>query len=180
MTERFLIEGGDETIRPKILVEDITVTIPALEQLVARDRFAVDISPEAAVKIYSLGDNFKVWFFGKIEEPIGETVLCCNQLRRSPVDEPFMAEWGGEPESAKVETTLGQMFFLLEKQGKGEPGALLNTGYLNIFYIRDTNGVFCIVGVSWHYYGWSVYAFASSIESMEGGDDNSPVFSLQF
>lgn len=90
------------------------------------------------------------------------------------VDEPFMTEWGGELESAKVETTLGQMFFLLEKQGKGEPGALLlNTGYLNIFYIRDTNGVLRTVGVSWHYYGWSVYAFATSIESMDERDDNS-------
>lgn len=64
-----------ETIRPKILVEDITVTIPALEQFVVRDRFAVDISPEAAVKISSLEDDFKAWLVDKTEEPIRETAL---------------------------------------------------------------------------------------------------------
>ena len=40
-----------------------------------------------------------------------------------------------------VETTLAQLYALLERQGRGEDGVLLVNGAANIFYIRDINRV---------------------------------------
>lgn len=35
----------------------------------AKDRFVIDTSSNAKAKISFLGDNFKAWFLGKVEEP---------------------------------------------------------------------------------------------------------------
>jgi hypothetical protein len=67
------------------------------------------------------------------------------------------------------------MFSLMEKQGKGEEGVLLNSGYANIFYINDYAGVLRAVRVSWDGDGWGVYA--SSVEDPHGWFDGYQVFS---
>jgi hypothetical protein len=56
-----------------------------------------------------------------------------------------------------VETTLAQVFALLEKQGKGEEGVLLVNGFSNIFYIRDINDVLRSVHVMCSSDGWLLY-----------------------
>ena len=53
------------------------------------------------------------------------------------VDGPILAELGGE---AKAETTLTEVYSLMEAQKNGENGPLLTNGYANIFYVRDVNG----------------------------------------
>ena len=137
-----------------------TTSVPATtSKFVAKDKFVINTKRNAPVKISYLGDNFTEWFFsgsGKTEDPITEQTLRYHKLRQSSVDGPIIAELGG---AEKSETTLSEMFALMEKQGNGEDGVLLNNGYANIFYIKDRNGVLCTVIVYWRDGGWNVYAF---------------------
>lgn len=136
-----------------------TVTTSATtSKFVAKEKFVRDTGRKAKVKISYLGDNFTAWFLsgdGKTEDPISEQTLCHHKLRKASVDGPIITELGGE---AKAETTLSEMFSLMEKQKNGESGTLLNNGWANIFYIRDNAGVLRAVDVRWHGGGWVVNA----------------------
>jgi hypothetical protein len=132
-----------------------TVTVPATGKLVAREKFVKDMSRKAAVKISYLGDNFSEWFLGKVEEPCPETTLRYAKLNRYSVDGPILAELGNT-----AETTLAQIYALMERQPNGEDGVLLTNGYANIFYVRDINGALRAVYMGWKAGGWDVYAFS--------------------
>lgn len=138
-----------------------TVTISATtEGFVAKDHFVVNIKRDAKVRISAIWDNFTTWFLagdGKIEESIEWQTLCYHKLRQPSMDGPIIAELGGEEKS---ETTLYEMFSLMQKQANGENGVLLNNGWVNIFYIRDLSGVLRAVHVAWSDDGWSVGADA--------------------
>jgi len=138
-------------------------------------KFVRDTCRNTAVKISYIGDNFTSWFLSgddKIEDPISEQTLRCHKLRQFSVDGPIIIELGG---AEKSETTLPEMFSLMEKQGKGENGVLLNNGYANIFYIRDIAGVLRTVFVVWYDGGWDVDAH--SVESPLRWSDGGQVFS---
>ncbi|MDP3799885.1 MAG: hypothetical protein Q8Q90_00480 [bacterium] len=140
-----------------------TVTVPATtEPFVARDRFVVNTSSDATVKISGLGSNFEEWFLGKIETSMQETVLRYQKLTKSSVDVSIIAELGGE---AKAEIALAQVFALMQIQKNGEAGALFNNGWANIFYVRDINGTRCTMSVCWYGDGWNMNANANSVES---------------
>lgn len=97
-----------------------TVTIPATTgKFVAKDRLKVNTGKNAPVKISWLGENLKAWFLNKEEELISETMLRYHELRKPSVDGPIIAELGDE---AKVETTLAEMFALMERQRNGKSG----------------------------------------------------------
>lgn len=153
-----------------------TVVVPATtSRFVAKEKFVRDTGRNTVVKISYLGDNFTTWFLsgdGKTEGPISEQTLRCHKLRQTSVDGPIIAELGG---AEKSETTLAEMFALMEKQGKGEDGVLLNNSYANIFYIKNQNGVLPAVHVSWHGSGWHISA--SSVDSPCGWDYGLQVFS---
>ena len=144
---------------PSILELVSTIVVQATtSEFVAKDKFVVNTKRNAPVKISAVWDNFTTWFLsgkGKTEAPISEQTLRYHKLRRSSVDGPIITELGGE---AKAETTLSEMFSLMEKQKNGEDGVLLNNGYANIFYIKDQNGVLRTVGVRWDGDGWLVNA----------------------
>jgi hypothetical protein len=167
---------AEPELTPLILELVSTVMIPATTgKLVAKEKFVRDTGRKAKVKISYLGDNFTAWFLngdGKTEDPITEQTLRYHKLRQSSVDGPIIAELGGE---AKAETTLSEMFTLMEKQGKSEDGVLLNNGWWNIFYIRDQNGVLRMVFVSRHDGGWHVHAL--SVENPHRWHDGRQVFS---
>lgn len=153
-----------------------TVVIPATtERFVAKERFVVDPISSTTVKIAYVGDNFKTCFLmsgdGKIEDPIGEVTLRRHKLCKRSVDAPIIAELGGEE---RVETTLTEVFSLMEKQATGQDGVLLTDGDDNVFYVRDANGVLCAVNVSWDV-GWDVDA--SSVKSLDMWDNDRQFFS---
>jgi len=130
-----------------------TLVIPATKtQFVAKDKFK--LKKDGGI-CYYLGDNFKSWFLEKIERAITEKTLCHHKLWQSSFDAPIIAGLGGE---TKVETTLTEMFSLMEKQKNGESGVLLTNGYANIFYIEDVGGILRAVYVSWSGDGWYVIA----------------------
>lgn len=144
-----IVVDSSET-KPQLLEFIGTVTFPATSRSVVAEKFVVADSP---VKIGWLGDNFKEWFLKKIEEPILEMTLCYAKLICSELDGPIMAELG-----EKRETTLAQIYALMERQPNGEKGILLTNGCANIFYIRDTKGVLRAVFVFWSGDGWRVGA----------------------
>jgi len=160
--------------KPEPLLESLgTVVVPATtKKFVAKDRFVVDTSRKAKVKISGLGDNFNDRFLNKTEEPISETTLHYHKLRQSSVDKPIIAELGGE---AKAETSLTEMFALMELQGNGENGVMLTNGYANIFYIRDVAGALCAVHAYWRGDGWRVAAY--SVAGPDGWRGGRRVFS---
>lgn len=135
-----------------------TVALPAKkEKFVAKDKFVVDTSQKARVKISYLGDNFRRRFFDKVEEPAGETTLRRYRLKKDSQDDPIIGELGGKE---AAETTLSNLFGLMELQGNGEPGVLLTNGYWNVFYIRDDEGVLWAGDVYWVGGGWFVDALS--------------------
>lgn len=171
-----LLHGRAEIapVAQKILSDasSTTFTAPA-GKFVVRDHFTVDTGEKAKVKISYLGDNFQDWFLGKIEEHAGgEITLRGRNLNRSSVDGPIIAELGSE---AKAETTLAEVFALMEKQGNREEGALFTNGYANIFYVRDANGVLRAVSLIWLDGGWRVSAL--SVASPRGWRAGLRVFS---
>ncbi len=146
---------------PSILKLVSTVVVSATTgKFVAKDRFVVNIEDNAPVKISAVWENFTNWFLsgdGKTEDSIGEQTLRYHKLRKSSFDGPIITELGGEEKS---ETTLTEMFSLMEKQKNGKFGTLFNNGRANIFYIRDQNSVLRAIRVFWGAGGWDVYAFS--------------------
>lgn len=161
---------------PSILELVGAVVVPATaEKFVAKTAFVVNTKRNAPVKISAVWQNFTSWFLlgdGKTEDPISEQTLRYHRLRKSSVDGLIITELGGEEKS---ETTLMEMFSLMEKQKNGEDGVLLNNGYANIFYIRDQNGVLRALHAFWSGGGWRVSAFA--LEGPGGWRDGGRVFS---
>lgn len=84
---------------------------------------------------------------------MAEATLRYAKLLKSSVDGPILAELGDAQETA-----LAQVYALMERQPKGESGALLTNGYANIFYIRDVNGTLRAVNVDSGSDGWGVFA----------------------
>lgn len=138
-----------------------TVTIPATTgRFIAKDHFVVDTGEKAKVKISHLGDNFRKNFLNKIEETISETSLRYCSLEKSSRGIPIINELGGDD---KAETSLAEMFSLMEKQPNGEKGELLTNNCANIFYIRDSAGVLWAVRCHWYGGGWFVLAYSVGI-----------------
>lgn len=122
---------------------------------IAKEKFVIDTSDEAEVKISYLGDNFKNIFINKIETLPASSTLRYYKLLKRLVDDDIIDELGGKD---VTESGLYCMFFLMRKQGRGQSGALLVNGYANIFYIRDDNSVLWAVACYWGGDGWDVDA----------------------
>ncbi len=154
--------------KPKSTLLDFISTInitATTERFVARDKFK--LKKDGGLCSY-FGDNFRRWFLGKIEDPIGEQTLRFAKLRRQSVDGPIITELGGE---AKAETTLTEVWYLMSLQPNGEAGVLITNGWANIFYVPDSAGVLRAVGVYWLGRGWIVNAFeVSNPDSWDEGD----------
>ena len=162
--------------KPSILELVSVIKVPTTDvEFVAKDRFVVNTKCNALVKISVVSDVFTSWFLldgGKTEDPINKQILRYCKLRKSSLDGPIFTELGGEEKS---ETTLAEMFFLMEGQKNGEDGVLLNNGRVNIFYIRDQNGVLRAVVVCWRFDGWLVRAY--SVKDPFRWDNGCQVFS---
>lgn len=147
---------GLEPLKPKLLLEFVgTVKIPATSgKFVAKDKFIQDTSRKAKVKISYIGDNFNEWLLGKVEDAVAETELRYAKLLKISRGERIRAEIGAQFE----ETSLSYMYALMEMQANGEKGALLISGWANVFYIRDISGALRAVDVHWGSDGWGVGA----------------------
>lgn len=138
-----LLEGllPPEEVAPSAPLLELVNTVMLVAtagKFVAKDKFVVNISSEAKVKISGTGDNFNNWFLSgnsRIEEPIGETELRYHKLLKASVDGPIITTLGGRE---LVTTGLTHMYSLMEKQPYGPQsgvGPLLTNGWWNIFYV---------------------------------------------
>lgn len=160
-------------LNPPLLEEIGTITIPAMtERFVARDKFVLNCGERAkpGARISYLGENFRDWFLGKTEEPTADTSLRYAHLTRPEFDGLILAELGDQKE-----TTLAEIYALMECQPNGELGVLLNNGWANVFYVLDVNGALRAVDVHWGGDGW--YVHARSVEHPAGWYDGRQVFS---
>jgi len=127
------IGGSGEIVFKTILTFPREVTVPAsTERFIAREKFVVDTSNTAEVKIAWMGDNFRLRFLGKIEEAQCEVTLLIHKLEEASVDGPTRTELGRD----RIVTTLRCLFHLLSLQGNGQEGALLTNGYDYLFYVE--------------------------------------------
>jgi len=169
--KRFLRkENPWETINKKtntsLLKLISTISIPATtKKFVAKDKFKVDIGYNAQVKISEIGDRFNLCFLdgeGKIESPISENKLNCYKLASDSIDEPIIAELGG---AKNIETSLSTIYFLMQKQNKGQNYYLSTNKRSNIFYVYDTKGILQFVFVVWKSNGWYIGANCATCAS---------------
>ncbi len=157
--------------RPKELVEERTYKIlcPVAPKPVERRPFKANdtfFSKSSGVKIVSHGSNFTAWFTGKVEEDVPEGILVPFTLTKSAYDNEIITDLGGEE---KAETTLTEIWRLMERQVNGGEGVLLTNGYANVFYVRDREGVLRAVNVSWLDVGWGADAYALGAFRWGGG-----------
>jgi len=142
------------------------------ERFVVTEHFQVNTGANTLVKISWIGDNFRNWFLDLVEEPIDESVLDYYLLKESSLDVTIIKALGGE---LKAETKLTHVFALMKLQRSGEKGALLNNGYPNVFYVRDSKNVLRAVAVYGYWDGLHVHA--DSVSHPRGWGDGGRVFS---
>ena len=127
------IGGSGRIVFDSILELVTTVGIPALEEFRPAQKFKVDTSSNARVKIGYIGDNLRGIIARMKSEPAQtEGELAIHRLTQNSVDAPILAEL-----EDKAVTSLSTLWILLEKQGNGEEGSLLTTGFANILYISE-------------------------------------------
>lgn len=115
-----------------------------------------------------MGDSFKELFLDKVEEDVGAGTIVVHCLEKTSLNAPIMAELG-----ERAELQLAHFFELLKAQSKGEEGNLLVDGYVNIAYIRGTNGNLWAVYARWYSDGGDWRVLAYSVEGprrWRGGD----------
>lgn len=141
------------------------------------DHFFVNTEKNAPVKFCYIAPNFMLCFRPSSSSTgvpgnglcwtadVQETVLHYHTLDWSSEDSHIIDQLGGE---AKVETTIPEIYALLERQGNGEDGALLTNGHSNIFYVREASSIrgLCAVGVYWVGDGWNVFAHSVAHEGL--------------
>ena len=116
---------------------------------------------KSGVKMVKHGNNFTIWFIGKVEKDASDAILMRFKLVTSVRDNEIVRDLGGED---KAEVTLTEIWRLIERQANGGEGVLLVNGWANIFYVRDVNGVLRAVGVDWRDDGWYVEALTLTLD----------------
>ncbi len=142
----------------------LEISIPALtEPFDPKDKFNVDISDNAAIKISYHGGNFQSWMLTKIVDVRAGYGLEAYTLTADTSDKNILQE----AEREDVDTDPAVIHFLVSQQPRGEKGpSLLNDGKANIFYVPrkveeqgKIRAVRRAVCVYWGCRGWRFYAF---------------------
>jgi hypothetical protein len=130
------------------------VSLPAEPRFVAREKFVVNTSDSAEVKIVFIWDGFAP-FLDAVEEQVAEAEIAVHKLEKDSLDKSILEELGD-----KARITLSQFYAMLLRQGNGQPGALLTNGYANIAYIEGFEKL--VVYAYWNAGsgGWSVSAYS--------------------
>lgn len=158
--------------QPELAVLEFVCAIetPATtSNFVSKDMFLPKTRRGAPVQIKTIFENFYTYFFsengkpgaGKIEKPIRAQKIACHNLVRVVRDAAIIRELGYQDykdDDEKVETTLTEMYFLLQRQGMGEDGVLLTNGKANVFYIPDATKELRTVSTRWRGTGWTLNA----------------------
>lgn len=142
----------------------LEIYIPVLaEPFEPKDRFNIDISDTAIVKISCCGENFRQWMLPSAVSARPCYWLETHSLTQDANDEEILQDISRED----VDTDIAAVHFLTSQQPKGEEGPLLNNGRANILYVPrkvEEQGkirlVRRVVGVYWCGGGWDFRAGA--------------------
>ena len=175
-TSTIVVAENSVVVNPAVVVPDTTqqvvvmeskllqllngdISVPAAPQFVAVERIKIipADSVQAPVDSGEVGVSiiypaFQQWFMTKIEEPISEFEVYSYQLLQDASDVYILPKLGTRPE-----VTVASIFRLIRGQSKGEEGPLL-VGRLNIFYIRDNEGILRAVSLQWYHSRWNINA----------------------
>lgn len=116
-----------ELLRPVV-----EIVFPGADKFSVTEKFVVNTSETAVVKISYKGYNFTNWFGYRVDEAIGASTLVGQHPTQASVDGPIVKFYGG---SITASSSLAEVYHLMSLQPKGEEGALLNTGWANVFYV---------------------------------------------
>ncbi len=122
---------------------------------VVKDRFFVNYEQRDKLMIAYIVGHFPQWFSGKVEGPVAASTLHYYELQRDAGDKAILSALGGE---GRVETTMTEVYALMDRQRSGQGGILAINGWGNIFYVRDEQGVLRVVYVHWCDDAWGVEA----------------------
>jgi|ERR1019366_7552639 hypothetical protein len=122
---------------------------------IVKDRFVLNMERNDRLMIAYIVGHFPQWFNGKVEGPVAASTLRYYELQYDAGDRPILEALGGE---ASVETTMTEVFALMDRQRSGQGGILAINGWGNIFYVRDELNVLRVVYVHWCDDAWGVEA----------------------
>jgi len=132
------------------------------KEFVAKEKYVIDTSENARVRISYLGPNFNAHLLSKVERNVGAAELNLQKLRRASIDLPKNAEEPGTIAGLggleKAGTCLCEFFEALAyKQSLGDFSWLVG-------FIRDAddNNVLWAVNALWNDVGWLVGAHSPS------------------
>ena len=126
-----------------------TIAVKGSKKFVAKDAFRINSDPSQRVRISYLGDNFKAWMLGKVEENVDDAILRLHELLETSRDIPIVAELGNEE---GVEIFLAHFYEVLAAK------QVANDLTWTVGYARDKNGVLCAIYAYWYDDGWHVSA----------------------
>ena len=104
-------------------------------KFIVRQKFVVDTKTTFQPRIRFIGDNFRTWYFGAVEEITTCVKLTSFILEERMSDENVIIKIGGVDRAL---TWLQDIFGILEEQPlgpKSSTGDLLTNGYANIFFV---------------------------------------------
>lgn len=103
-----------------------------------------------------MGERFKKFFFNNIDEDVEGATITAYSLNRK-IRDICMVDYLGR----HTEIYLSHLFYLLEKQSKGESGLLLTSGEDNVTLIRGSDGNIWTVVARWskEYKYWHIEAY---------------------
>lgn len=124
---------------------------------------------KTGIKIKEINDFFRLKFRGKVEKPFPGSMIYFddfepNDLELCTTDEIFVMI-GGEK---RVETSLFEIFCLMEAHAANGVKHLLVNGHANIFFVRDFTGEFRTIFLEWEGEGWKIEAFEKNTTFFRG------------
>lgn len=124
------------------------------------DKFVVDISPSAYVKIDSLSPSFKKWFASVVEEGCAEHDISGRVLGESARNVQVINAFGGED---GLESSFSDVYSVLgmhnDEESESVPDFLPSIGAAIGFYCKDCTGTLRMVVARWKGAGWHLCAY---------------------
>ena len=143
------------TAVPLVIAGMVSVSATS-NKFFAYEKFVINIETTRPVKRCLIGAEFHEWFILKTEKPFAGSSLRYGDLVVSSSDDhPSITKLGSEE---NAETTLTEVWSMIEMQGYGQKGALLTNHHSNVFFVRDANNKLRIILVNWDNDGWLVHA----------------------
>lgn len=131
------------------------IEIPATtEPFVVRDHFH---NSERALSLsggwfFYVCGNFAHYLLGKVEPPRQATTLVANTLTRKEWDVNIIVSLG----EAAAETTMAEIYALMQKVRTGEPSGLSFARGRNTFYVRDGGNNLWALRVTTNMKSWTI------------------------